>query len=171
MRGKQMLFFSARMQLQIRDCSSWRKHLYAAIKKLDRRLIWGMYSYDQLENGFQSEVFMPMKSPCEEIVWDVLPSIRAATAEELIKRGISQKEVSRMLGITPPAVSQYLSKKRGYNIEFREDIRQAIGILADDLISGQVKGEDLVKRICAICRMLQDDSNACISTKCKGLSG
>ena len=110
-----------------------------------------------------------MKSPCEEIVWNVLPSIRAAIAEELIKRGISQKEVSRMLGITPPAVSQYLSKKRGYNVEFREDIRQAIGTLADDLIKEDIKGTDLVKRICSICRMLQEDDTACISTKCKGL--
>ena len=100
-----------------------------------------------------------MKSPCEEIVWDVLPSIRAAIAEELIKRGISQKEVSKMLGITPPAVSQYVSKKRGYNIEFREDIRGAIGKLADDLI--EKKADDLAKRICEICRMLQDDENAC----------
>jgi hypothetical protein len=107
-----------------------------------------------------------MKSPCEEIVWDVLPSIRAAIAEELIKRGISQKEVSKMLGITPPAVSQYVSKKRGYNIEFREDIRGAIGKLADDLI--EKKADDLVKRICEICRLLQDDENACISSRCKG---
>lgn len=107
-----------------------------------------------------------MKSPCEEIVWDVLPSIRAAIAEELIKRGISQKEVSKMLGITPPAVSQYVSKKRGYNIEFREDIRGAIGKLADDLI--EKKADDLAKRICEICRMLQDDENACISNRCKG---
>jgi len=110
-----------------------------------------------------------MKSPCEQIVWDVLPSIRAAIAEELVKRGISQKEVSRMLGITPPAVSQYVSKKRGYNIEFREDIRQAIGGLAGDLIEGRVKGSELVKKICGICRMLQDDETACISTKCRGL--
>jgi predicted transcriptional regulator len=107
-----------------------------------------------------------MKSPCEQIVWDVLPSIRAAIAEELVKRGITQKEVSRMLGITPPAVSQYVSKKRGYNIEFREDIRQAIGKLADDLIEKKV--DDIVKRICEICRMLQDDDKAC-SFKCKGL--
>jgi uncharacterized protein len=107
-----------------------------------------------------------MKSPCEEIVWDVLPSIRAAIAEELIKRGISQKEVSKMLGITPPAVSQYVSKKRGYNIEFREDIRGAIGKLADDLI--EKKADDLAKRICEICRMLQDDENASISSRCKG---
>ena len=112
---------------------------------------------------------MQMKSPCEQIVWDVLPSIRAAIAKELVKRGISQKEVSRMLGITPPAVSQYVSKKRGYNIEFREDIRAAIGRLADDMIEERVKGNDLVKKICEVCRMLQDDETACISTKCKGL--
>lgn len=112
---------------------------------------------------------MQMKSPCEEIVWDVLPSIRAATAKELVERGISQKEVSRMLGITPPAVSQYVSKKRGYNIEFREDIQRAISALADGLISGDVRGPDLIKRICSICRMLQDDDQACISTKCRGL--
>lgn len=112
---------------------------------------------------------MQMKSPCEVIVWDVLPSIRAAIAEELVKRGISQKEVSRMLGITPPAVSQYVSKKRGYNIEFREDIRQAIARLAEDLIEEKVKGNELLKRICGICRMLQEEETACISTKCKGL--
>ena len=71
-----------------------------------------------------------------------------------------------MLGITPPAVSQYVSKKRGYNIEFREDIRGAIGKLADDLI--EKKADDLAKRICEICRLLQDDENACISSRCKG---
>ncbi len=62
-----------------------------------------------------------------------------------------------MLGITPPAVSQYVSKKRGYNIEFREDIREAIGKLADDLIAKKV--DNLVARICEICRMLQDDED------------
>ncbi|HOV82584.1 MAG TPA: helix-turn-helix domain-containing protein [Methanothrix sp.] len=111
---------------------------------------------------------MQMKSPCEEIVWDVLPSIRAAIAEELVRRGISQKEVSKMLGITPPAVSQYVSKKRGYNIVFREDIRQAIARLADDLIEQRVRGGDLVGRICAVCRMLQEDESACISARCRG---
>lgn len=73
-----------------------------------------------------------------------------------------------MLGITPPAVSQYVSKKRGYNIEFREDIRAAIEKLADDLIQKRV--DDLVERICGVCRMLQEDETACISTKCRGKS-
>jgi hypothetical protein len=106
-----------------------------------------------------------MKSPCEEIVWDVLPSIRAAIAEELVKRGISQKEVAKMLGITPPAVSQYVSKKRGYSIEFREDIRESIRRLADDLI--QKKVDNLTARICEICRSLQNDKTACCPSECQ----
>ncbi|HWQ20933.1 MAG TPA: helix-turn-helix domain-containing protein [Methanotrichaceae archaeon] len=106
-----------------------------------------------------------MKSPCEEVVWDVLPSIRAAIAEELVKRGLSQKEVSKLLGITPPAVSQYVSKKRGYNIVFKDEVRDEIGRLADDLMQGPV--EDLVPRMCIVCRMLRGEGSACGPQGCK----
>jgi len=106
-----------------------------------------------------------MKSPCEEVVWDVLPSIRAAIAEELVKRELSQKEVSKLLGITPPAVSQYVSKKRGYNIIFKDEIRDEIEKLADDLMQGPV--DDLVSRMCIICRMLRGEGSACGPEECK----
>lgn len=106
-----------------------------------------------------------MKSPCETVVWDVLPSIRAAVAEELVKRGLAQKEVSKLLGITPPAVSQYVSKKRGYNIEFGEDIKASISRLADDLLEKKV--DSPVEGICEICRMMRDDETTCRSTRCK----
>lgn len=105
-----------------------------------------------------------MKSPCEMVVWDVLPSIRAAVAEELVKRGLAQKEVSKLLGITPPAVSQYVSKKRGYNIEFGEEIKASISKLADDLMEKKV--DSPVDRICEICKMMRDDDAACSSTRC-----
>jgi predicted transcriptional regulator len=95
-----------------------------------------------------------MKSPCEVVVWDVPPSIRAALAEDLVKRGLPQKEVSKLLGITPPAVSQYVSKKRGYNIEFGEDIKASISKLAGDLMDKKVG--DPAERICEICRMLRE---------------
>ncbi|HUK39137.1 MAG TPA: helix-turn-helix domain-containing protein, partial [Methanomicrobiales archaeon] len=55
-----------------------------------------------------------MKAPCQQIVWDVLPAIRAALAAELVKNGVSQQEVAKLLEIAPSAVSQYLSGKRGY---------------------------------------------------------
>ena len=89
------------------------------------------------------------------VVWDVLPSIRAAIAVELVKRDLPQKEISKLLGITPPAVSQYVSKKRGYHIEFGEEIKASISKLAEDLLEKKV--DNPVKRICEICRMMRDD--------------
>ena len=106
-----------------------------------------------------------MKSPCEMVVWDVLPSIRAAVAEELVKRGLSQKDISKLLGITPPAVSQYVSKKRGYNIEFREDIKASISNLADDLSEKKINNP--TDRICDICRMMRTNELTCNSSECK----
>ncbi len=106
-----------------------------------------------------------MKSPCEVIVWNVLPSIRAALAEELVFRGISQKDVSKMLGITPPAVSQYVSKKRGYSIEFGDDVKAAISRLADDMIRNNA--DDLSERICEICKMARGDELVCEMDKSK----
>ena len=91
-----------------------------------------------------------MEPPCQKVVWDILPAIRAAIAVELVKCGVSQVEASRMLGIAPSAVSQYLSGKRGYRIEFENDVKRSIEQLAEDL--KDKKEVNLVKRICVICR-------------------
>ena len=110
---------------------------------------------------------VPMEAPCQKIVWDVLPALRAAVAVELVRNGVSQVESARMLEIAPSAVSQYLSGKRGYRIEFREDIRHSIAELARDLQNGTV--ENLVQRICAICQEMRDsddDTNPSASGGC-----
>ncbi|NYT02749.1 MAG: helix-turn-helix domain-containing protein [Methanosarcinales archaeon] len=106
-----------------------------------------------------------MKSPCEEVVWNVLPAIRAALAEELVKRDLSQREVSELLGITPPAVSQYVSKKRGYSIQFRQDVKEAIESLADDLKERRV--DDLMERMCQICRSLREEDSSTGACDCR----
>jgi len=95
-----------------------------------------------------------MESPCQKIVWNVLPAIRAAVALELVRYGVSQAEAARMLEIAPSAVSQYLSGKRGYRIEFEEDVKKSIGLLAQDLKDG--KQINLVRRTCDICRQLRE---------------
>lgn len=100
-----------------------------------------------------------MKLPCQTIVWDVLPAIRAAIAEELINCGLSQQEVAKELDMAPSAVSQYLSKKRGYRIVFDEDVKKSIRVLAEDMENNRV--EDLAERICSICRQLRDDDQQC----------
>jgi len=96
-----------------------------------------------------------MESPCQKIVWDVLPAIRAAIAVELVKCGVSQVEAARMLEIAPSAVSQYLSGKRGYRIEFENEVKKSIEILAQELRDG--KKINLVKRTCDICHQLRED--------------
>ncbi len=96
-----------------------------------------------------------MQLPCQQIVWDVIPAIRASIATELGNMGVSNLEIARMLDIAPSAVSQYRSKKRGYRIEFDEDIKEEIKHIADDLNSGAEVSVN--KRICKICGMIRTD--------------
>jgi uncharacterized protein len=100
-----------------------------------------------------------MQAPCQKIVWDVLPAIRAAIAVELVRCGVSQVEASKMLEIAPSAVSQYLSGKRGYRIEFEDEVKRSIEHLAKDLKEGKV--ESLVARICDICKQLREEGDQC----------
>lgn len=101
-----------------------------------------------------------MEAPCQKIVWDVLPAIRAAIAVELVNRGISQTRAAKMLEIAPSAVSQYLSGKRGYRIEFDSEVKQSIRVLAQDLKDNRVP--NLVDRICDICRQLRREGDPCV---------
>ncbi|MEI8330249.1 MAG: transcriptional regulator [Methanomicrobiales archaeon] len=100
-----------------------------------------------------------MEAPCQKIVWDVLPAIRAAIAVELVMCGVSQVEAARMLEIAPSAVSQYLSGKRGYRIEFEDDVKKPITLLAQDLIDK--KEVKVIERICGICRQLRGGEGDC----------
>ncbi len=100
-----------------------------------------------------------MDAPCQKIVWDVLPAIRAAIAVELVRGGVSQVGAARMLEIAPSAVSQYLSGKRGYRIEFEEDVKKSIAQLAQDLIDR--KQVNIIERVCGICRQLRKGDSGC----------
>ncbi|MHC1574233.1 MAG: transcriptional regulator [Candidatus Methanogasteraceae archaeon] len=97
-----------------------------------------------------------MKVPCENVVWYVLPAIRSELAKELAK-AMSQKEISEILGITQAAVSQYVSNKRGSKIELQDDVKGDIANLAADIARGET--DDLMMRICEICRKIREDEH------------
>jgi uncharacterized protein len=101
------------------------------------------------------------KMPCELAVWESLPAIRAAIASEMVDSGLSQRVVADILGMAPSAVSQYLSGKRGYRIEFNREVRESIISLSVDLREGKVG--DPGPRICSICTLIQGitDCGAC----------
>jgi hypothetical protein len=100
-----------------------------------------------------------VKAPCQEVVWELLPAIRAALAAELVKRGMSQLAASRVLDMAPSAVSQYLSKKRGYRIEFEGEVKQTIEQLAEDIVQGKI--EDVSSVFCDVCRLIRQGEGPC----------
>ena len=100
-----------------------------------------------------------VKTPCQQVVWDVLPAIRAALAAELVRNGVSQQEVARLLELAPSAVSQYISGKRGYRVVFEGNAERLIGDLAMEIRAGGVA--DVTARICAICREIRGGEGVC----------
>ncbi|PKL64629.1 MAG: transcriptional regulator [Methanomicrobiales archaeon HGW-Methanomicrobiales-3] len=109
-----------------------------------------------------------MEAPCQKIVWEVLPAIKAAIAAELVRSGITQAEAARMLSMAPSAVSQYLSGKRGYRMTFEDEVKISIELLARDLIDK--KPVSLVTRTCDICRLMQGSDSVCerLPDECSG---
>jgi len=100
-----------------------------------------------------------MKPLCEIVGGQVLPTIRAMVVKDLIKRyELSQVEVAKKLGITQPAVSQYMSALRGKG-ELEKILLKSIGKdiknLSDDVASGKLSQVDVIKRYCAICKLMK----------------
>jgi len=92
-----------------------------------------------------------MKSPCELVVWHLLPAIRAELVKNLKKEQILQKDIAKYMGITPPSVSQYLSGKRGSDMELPEEIMLKIRELAKRIITEDMSPFEIMKSICPIC--------------------
>ena len=93
-----------------------------------------------------------MKPPCEIVVWYVIPAIRSELAKELLNLGMKQKDVSELMDITQPAVSQYITDKRGSGIKLDDNVRQMIKDFAFELSIGESSKADLIPRTCSICK-------------------
>lgn len=93
------------------------------------------------------------RTPCEYILWNLLPSIRNEIARSMINDlGLNQKETALKLGITPAAVCMYLTNKRG-NIKIRnKKIISEIQISAENIVKDE--NNDLNKEICRLCKII-----------------
>ena len=104
------------------------------------------------------------KTLCEYIIWHGLPVIRKEIAASLVfKHGLSQRQAAIKLGITPAAVSQYLSKKRGKHKITDEVIIQEIHISADRIIE---HGESIVIiETCRLCQLIKKNDGFPLETE------
>lgn len=63
-----------------------------------------------------------MRDPLTLLQKHVVPHLRALVAYELKARGLSEVKVSRAIGVTQPAVNQYLKKPRDYYVSKLRDV-------------------------------------------------
>ena len=96
-----------------------------------------------------------MKTTCEIMVQRVLPAIRAEIARIIIsEHDRSQQEAAEVLGLSRAAVSQYLSEKRGAEVNFSEDAHEEIRKFTAELLNGLSPKEE-VAGMCNICKYVQ----------------
>ena len=97
---------------------------------------------------------MKLNTPCEIIVWQILPAIRRELVKNLIKNhGLTQKETAEKLGLTEAAVSRYISGKRGATKIFNGDILNEITKSVNLLVEGN--GTTVIEQTCRICNILK----------------
>jgi hypothetical protein len=88
------------------------------------------------------------------MMWNGLPVIRKEIAESMITDyGLSQKETAEKLGITPAAVCQYLSKKRGRSNVSDENILIEIKSSAKNIIDNG--NGHIISETCRICKLIR----------------
>jgi predicted transcriptional regulator len=92
-------------------------------------------------------------TPCEYMMWYGLPVIRKELAESMINNfGLNQKETAKNLGVTPAAVCQYMSKKRGKIKITDKEILQEINVTAERIINDG--GNSVTIETCRICKIM-----------------
>jgi len=100
-----------------------------------------------------------MKPPCEIVVRIILPRIRSMIVNQLFnKYGLTQQEIARRLGLTQPAVSYYLSEKRGLkgeNLLKKREVREAVEKIAKGIAENTLNKLDALVEMCRLCKTLR----------------
>lgn len=97
--------------------------------------------------------------PQEIEVWYLIPALRRELAKTFIKDyNLKQNKAAEILGITNSAISQYLSLKRGKQINFTEKEMKNIKKSANVIIN---KKGDLMKELYDLCVLLRKSKTIC----------
>ena len=96
-----------------------------------------------------------MAVACEKMVRYVLPWIRKEFAKIMVNElGLPQVEVAKKLEVTEPAISQYLSSKRGNEIDIDNE-KVLLAVKEAALRINNENGANLSREICRICRLIR----------------
>mgnify|MGYP005840921211 CR=1 FL=1 len=102
-----------------------------------------------------------MSFSCESVARQILPLYRAYVAKELVEKyGYTQVNAAKRLGTTQPAISQYLSSKRGRKKIANYDeivplVQQASARVAQRMATSAMSREEFNASFCDLCKELQ----------------
>lgn len=102
--------------------------------------------------------------PCEEIVQKYLPAMRASIAKKLYKKGLTQEQIARELGLTQAAVSKYLSNKYGKEVKKIEEnsvLDKACTEIAEKVAQGTWTQSHVTNAICSTCTQFNYELLSC----------
>jgi len=85
--------------------------------------------------------------PQEIEVWYIIPAVRKALVKSMREMGMQQKDIAAKLGITEPAVSQYLKEKRGSEVKFGRALEGHIKKEAEKVASGSKTAMEVIHSI------------------------
>ncbi|MFP4143023.1 MAG: transcriptional regulator [Thermoplasmata archaeon] len=96
---------------------------------------------------------------CEEFVNEYMPTVKAHIAHILYNEyDLKQIEISEILDITQPAVSQYIRGSRGKSKDISDEIEEAIEDISKRIYnhseSGQLTKEKIDDMMCDICKKI-----------------
>lgn len=91
-----------------------------------------------------------MKSMPQEIeVWYLIPGIRRELTKSLVAdHKMNQKGISKILGITESAVSQYIKNKRGSEMKFSKEDIQLIKKSANQIAVNKSEANREIYNLC-----------------------
>ena len=95
--------------------------------------------------------------PQEIEVWYLIPYLRKKISIILAQKGVKQKEIAKIFGISEAAITNYIKEKRGSKVTLPSDSIKAIEKAADKII----KGEDSTKTLYELCEKFRNSKELC----------
>lgn len=105
---------------------------------------------------------LAMTIHCEYMVRYVVPALRMLISKQLSEKyGLNQVQVARMLNVTQPAVSNYMSRRKG-SARIRRYLGNTVvneyaGNMARKLFEKGLSLKELGEDVCSLCAELRKD--------------
>jgi predicted transcriptional regulator len=98
--------------------------------------------------------------PCEKVVREHLPAIKATLAKNLVENGMSQVQVSKLLGTTEATISHYMKGERGQAL-LGQRILDDVSALAEKISNGALGTNKISQEVCEICQKVRATCAVC----------